>query len=170
MSLGKIEDREQIQQKSRKWLSIHHGIIELSEQGVKSQFSYVEGCLGSIYMKQREYGGEKVNKWFIDLRDADGELYTICFPYSSGTFKGIVNSLASAEGLTASTTIKIQPFQKDNYTNVVVYADGVKLDWAVKQLPPVTTTTIGEKVFKDDFARMELIKDLIKRINSRIEK
>lgn len=164
MALGKIQQEQQ----KRNYLSIHHGKVELSENGNKSFFSYVEGTLLSIYAKERIYGSEKVNKWFIELQDEGGELYTISFPYSSGTFKSIVLAIASVQNLNSHTLFKIKPYQKGNYTNVVVYADGTKLDWITKELPAVEEIVVGSQTYKDDSKRMSYISSLVNNINSRI--
>lgn len=161
MALGNIQ-----QPKERKYLSIHHGKVELSDNGNKSYFSYVEGGLLSIYAKERTYGSERVMKWFIDLQDEEGKLYTISFPYNSGTFKSIVLAMASAPNLNGSTIFKIEPYQKGNFTNVVVYGDGVKLDWITKELPPVENVQVGSQTYKDDSKRMSLICSLVEKINS----
>lgn len=155
------------QQSKIKWLTIHHGKVELSYNGRKQLFDYVEGRLSSIYKKERVYNGEAVLKWFINLRDDEGDLYSISFPYQSGTFKSIVLSLASATTLTSSSTIKIAPYQKGNFTNVVVYADGAKLDWAVRELPPVGYVTLNGQRIKDESRRMELISSFVASINQR---
>lgn len=165
MALGSLQQQQQPQQ--RKWLSIHHGVVELSENGQKQSYSFVEGRLLSIYRKTRNYRGEDVEKWFIDLKDEEGDLYSISFPYSSGTFKSIVLALASATDLTASTITKIQPYQKGNYTNVRVFADGVKLDWITKELPPVEIVNLNGRTIKDEGKRMELITSLVASINER---
>ena len=167
MGLGNNTDRQQ-GGKPRKWLSIHHGQVELSENGQKQLFSYVEGQLLNIYTKSRNYGGEDVLKWFIDLTDEEGELYTLSFPYNSGTFKSIVLALASAQELTASTMVKIEPYQKGNFTNVVVRADGVKLNWVTKELPPVETLFVNGQTIKDEGKRMAYISSLTDAINGRI--
>lgn len=163
MALGNIQ-----QPMERKYLSIHHGKVELSDNGNKSYFSYVEGGLLSIYAKERTYGSERVLKWFIDLQDEEGELYTISFPYNSGTFKSIVLAMASAPNLNGSTIFKIEPYQKGNFTNVVVYGDGSKLDWITKELPPVEEVKVGSQVYKDDSKRMSYITSLVNNINRRI--
>ena len=165
MALGNIQRQQQPQQ--RKWLSIHHGIVELSQDGQKQSFSYVEGSLRSIYTKTRNYGGEEVLKWFIDLQDEGGDLYSISFPYNSGTFKSIVLALASWESLTATTITRIEPYQNRNFTNVKVWADGVKLNWVVSELPPVDYVTINGQKIKDEAKRMELISSLVEKINQR---
>ncbi len=165
MALGSLQPQQQPQQ--RKWLSIHHGVVELSENGQKQSYSFVEGRLLSIYRKTRNYRGEDVEKWFIDLKDEEGDLYSISFPYSSGTFKSIVLALASATDLTASTITKIQPYQKGNFTNVRVFADGAKLDWVVKELPPVEAVNLNGRTIKDEGKRMELITSLVASINER---
>ena len=168
MALGSLQQQQQPQQ--RKWLSIHHGVVELSDNGQKQSYSFVEGRLLSIYKKQRNYRGEDVLKWFIDLKDDGGDLYSISFPYSSGTFKSIVLALASATDLTASTITKIQPYQKGNFTNVRVFADGAKLDWITKELPPVELLNLNGKTIKDDGKRMELITSLVEQINQRAKR
>lgn len=165
MALGSLH--QQRPQQQRKWLSIHHGIVELSENGQKQSFSYVEGSLRSIYTKTRNYGGEEVLKWFIDLQDEGGDLYSISFPYNSGTFKSIVLALASDEELTSSTITRIEPYQNGNFTNVKVWADGVKLNWVVKELPPVEVVNLNGRTIKDEGKRMELISSLVEQINQR---
>ena len=168
MALGSLQQQQQPQQ--RKWLSIHHGVVELSENGRKQSFSYVEGRLLSIYRKTRNYNGEDVEKWFIDLKDEEGDLYSISFPYSSGTFKSIVLALASWESLNATTTTRIEPYQKNNFTNVKVWADGNKLNWVVSELPPVEAVTIGGKTIKDETKRMSYISSLVEQINQRAKR
>lgn len=168
MGLGNNTERQQ-SGKLRKWLSIHHGKVELSYNGQKQLFDYVEGRLSSICKKERFYNGEAVLKWFINLRDDKGDLYSITFPYQSGTFKSIILALASATTLTASSTIKIAPYQKGNFTNVVVYADGAKLDWVVRELPPVEYVTLNGQRVKDEAQRMELISSYVATINQRVK-
>jgi len=169
MGLGNNIDRQQTG-RPRKWLSINHGKVELSEDGEKQLFSYVQGYLRSIYTAPRTYNGEQVTKWFIDLEDGEEELYTISFPYNSGTFKSIVLALASATELTSGTQVKIEPYQKGNFTNVVVRADGCKLDWVVRELPPVESVTINGRTIKDEGKRMEYITSLTKSINARAKR
>lgn len=165
MALGTIQ-----QEQPKKWLTIHHGKVELSENGQKTLYSFVEGRLLSIYSKLRTYGGETVSKWFIDLKDDEEDLYSISFPYQSGTFKSIVLALASEEQLSASTMVRIEPYQKNNYTNVVVWADGVKLDWVTKSLPPVEEVIVNGKVYKDEAKRMEFIASLATQISQRAQR
>ena len=128
----------------------------------------MQGFLRSIYTAPRTYNGEQVIKWFIDLEDVEEELYTISFPYNSGTFKSIVLALASAQELTASTMVKIEPYQKGNFTNVVVRADGCKLDWVVKELPPVEYITLNGQRVKDEGKRMAYITTLTHSINGKL--
>lgn len=169
MGLGNRQTQEQEQRRPRKWLSIHHGKVELSENGEKQYYSYVTGYLRSIYTAPRTYNGEQVTKWFIDLEDDEQDYYSISFPFNSGTLKSIVLALASAQDLTASTTIEIAPYQKGNFTNVVVKADGVKLDWVTKDLPPVESLTINGRTVKDEGRRMAYISSLAQSINAKLK-
>lgn len=158
----------EVRRQSRKWLTIHHGIVELSENGQKSQFSYVEGRLVSIYTKQRTYGGENVTKWFIDIADEDGTLYTVSFPYYSGTFKSIVLALVSDNTLCGGSMVRIEPYQKGNFTNVTVWSDGVKLDWMTKELPPIEEVKVGDRIYKDETKRMAFIASIVNKLNQRL--
>lgn len=166
MGLGIIDQQQNRERKV--YLSIHHGKVERSENGAKSYFSYVEGSVEAIYKKEREYNGEKVLKWFFELRDDGGELYCISFPYNSGTFKSIVLCLASASGLHGGSVVRIEPYVKGNFTNVVVCCDGVKLEWATKELPAVQTVTVGGKTYKDESKRMEFIESIVARLRQRL--
>lgn len=152
------------------YLSISHGKVTQGSGDNKQYFSYVDGFIQAIYTRNSIFGGEVVKRWYIDIKD-DGELYSLCLPYSSGVFKSIILALSSEPNLTASTPVRIEPYEGANgYTKVVVYADGVKLNWVTKQLPPQETVTIGGKQIKDDSKQMELITSLCTQITDRIKK
>lgn len=156
--------------KSKTYLSINHGKVIKGSGTSKEEYSYIEGYIEAIYTKRSTFGNEVVVRWFIDIRDG-GELYSLCLPYSSGVFKSIILALASDEALTSSTPVRIEPYEgKNGYTKVVVYSDGVKLDWVVKQLPPQKSVTIGGKQVKDDSEQMNLIGAYVTNIVGRIAK
>jgi hypothetical protein len=50
---------------------------------------------------------------------------------------------------------------------VRVFADGAKLDWVVKELPPVEAVNLNGRTIKDEGKRMELITSLVASINER---
>lgn len=162
MALGRQQQERKI------YLSINHGKVVQGTGEEKQLFSYVDGAIEAIYTKRSTFGGEEVVRWYIDLRDG-GELYSLCLPYSSGVFKSIVLALAAEQSLTASTPVRIEPYEgRNGYTKVIVYADGTKLDWVTKQLPPQETITIGGRQIKDDTKQMELITSYVKLIQERI--
>lgn len=164
MGLGKTE---QVQTKKH-YLSINNGKVIIDRgQGKKESFSFVEGVLEGIYTQKRNFGGEEVTRWFLDLRDGS-DIYSICLPYSSGTFKSIVLALASDEALSSSTPIRIETYEKGGFTKVVVYSEGTKLDWVTSELPPLKEIKVGSKVVKDDTERMNFINNLCNTINQRI--
>lgn len=156
---------------SRKiYLSISHGKVIQGTGANKQLFSYVDGTIEAVYQKTSRFGKEVVNRWYIDLRDG-AELYSLCLPYSSGVFKSIMLSLASDEALSSSTHVRIEPYEgRNGYTKVVVYSDGVKLDWVTKQLPEQETVSVGGKTIKDDSKQMEYICSLVDTLLQRIEK
>ena len=154
----------------RMYLSISHGKVVTGSGADKKSYSYIDGTIEEIYTKRSTFGNEEVVRWFMDIRDGN-ELYSLCLPYSSGVFKSIVLALASDDTLTSSTPVRIEPYEgRNGYTKVVVYADGVKLDWATKQLPPQQTITIGGRQIRDDTEQMKLICSFVEIIRKRITK
>ena len=161
MSLGKIDKRI--------WLTIDKGRVIHTENGERSLFSYVDGRLEDIYKCIRYIKGSHVPIWVINMRSEEGELYSISFSYSSGTFKSIILALASEEELTTDTFIRIEPYKKGQYTNVMIFSDGVKLDWVIKQLPPLRTVIVDGKPVKDDSERMRTIGGYVDLILKRLK-
>lgn len=161
-----VKNRES--ESNRIYLSITDGKVARGTRLGKEYFSYVDGHLENIYSKVSTFGNEEVNRWFFELRDGE-ELYSLCFPYSSGVFKSLILALASDEALQPSTTVRIEPYKgKNGYTKVVVYSDGVKLDWVLKELPEQEKITVGDKEVRDDSKQMEVITSLIECILQRI--
>lgn len=161
MALGQTRER-------KIYLSIAQGKVTQGTGNNKKYYDYIDGFIDAIYTKHSKFGGDDVVRWYIDIRDGE-ELYSLCLPYSSGVFKSIILSLASFEELNSYTPVRIEPYEgRNGYTKVVVYADGVKLDWVDKQLPPQETITIGGKQVKDDSKQMELISSLVQIIKGRL--
>ena len=166
MALGTIDQDT----KRKIYLSISHGkVVHYLSGGRAENFKNVEGKLQDITIKERSFNGVKTNFWYIDIKDG-GELYSISLPYVSGTFKSIILALASYQSLSKETTILIEPYEKGNYTKVAVYADEKKLDWVVKELPPLKEVGVGGKTFSDDTERMEFIKRIASQVKERIGK
>lgn len=166
MALG-IIDKDT---KRKVYLSISHGkVVHYLSGGSVESFKNVGGQLQDISIKERTFNGKSTPFWYLDIRDG-GELYSLSLPYVSGTFKSIILSLASYQSLSKETKILIEPYEKGNYTKVVVYADENKLDWVVKELPPLKEVTIGGKTYSDDTERMDFIKGLASKVRERIGK
>ncbi len=166
MALGTIDQDT----KRKIYLSISHGkVVHYLSGGRAENFKNVEGKLQDITIKERSFNGVKTPFWYLDIKDG-GELYSISLPYVSGTFKSIILALASYQSLSKETTILIEPYEKGNYTKVAVYADEKKLDWVVKELPPLKEVVVGGKTFSDDTERMEFIKRIASQVKERIGK
>ena len=147
---------------NKTYLNVKEGKIHL--KGLS--YDFVEGYLRGIEIKDREFRGEVVKYWYIDLESQSGELYSLAIPYYSGIAKSLFNSLASAKDF--SKEIKIQPYQVGDFTKVVVYSGGEKLSWISSSLPPVDEVKVGDKIVKDESKRMEFIVTLVSKINSKI--
>lgn len=149
----------------RVYLSIAEGkVVHTTSDKKKEYYSYVEGRLERIYQRERDFNGEKVLYWYINLRGSKKELYSISLPYKSGTFKSIVLALASCSTL-GLQDVKIEPYIKNNFTKVIVSVGGTRLDWVVKELPEVSEVLIAGQRVKDDTKRMELIEHYVDEIN-----
>lgn len=149
------------------FLNVKDGKILRKDGLVVDEFDFVEGYLERIFQKERDFNGETLHYWYINLRDEKGDLYSLGLPYSSGVFKSIVLSLASCETLGLSP-VRIETYLKDGHTKVIVSVGGKRLDWITKELPPVTEQRIGGRVVKDDSARMEYICSLVEAIKAKI--
>ena len=154
----------------RIFLSISHGkVVHYLQGGGVESFKNIEGKLQDITIKERTFNGKRTPFWYLDIKDGR-ELYSLSLPYVSGTFKSIILSLASYESLNKETNILIEPYEKGNYTKVVVYADGIKLDWVVKELPPLKEIVVGGNTYSDDTERMSFIKELASKVKERVGK
>lgn len=164
--LGEIKQKEQ---RNKIYLNIKEGaIVKRTAQG-EERYSYVEGRLEGISQRERTFrGSEVVIYWYVDLRDEDsGDLYSLGFSFASNTFKSIILQLASDEGLEAvknRSTLRIEPYSRNGYDKVQVWGDGVKLDWVVRELPPIEETEVAGRKVRDDSKRMELITSLVEKI------
>ena len=159
MALGRVEQRERIY-----YLSITNGKIVHTDKGKRNIYAFVEGKLEGINLTERTFNGEKVPYWFINLRGEKRELFVISLPYKSGTFKSIVLALASEP--TLGKVVKVEPYERNGFTKVVVSLNDKRLDWVTKELPPVEEIQIAGQPVKDDTKRMEYITQLVEAVNN----
>lgn len=151
--------------KKKTYLNIREGkIIARAPDGKDTPYDYVEGYLGEITTKDREFKGEMVKYWYIDLGDKSGETYSLALPYSSGVAKSIFNSLANITDY--SKEIRIKPYISGEFTKVVVYSAGEKIGWKYETLPELEEVKIGERIIKDDTKRMLFFKNIVDQINA----
>ncbi len=166
MALGTIDQDT----KRKVFLSISKGkVVHYLQGGGVEQFKNVEGRLQDITIKERTFNGKRTPFWYMDIRDG-AEIYSLSLPYVSGTFKSIILSLASVKSLSRETNVLIEPYLKGDYTKVAVYADGTKLDWIVKELPPLKEVMVGSTKVVDDTERMDFIRRLASTVKERIGK
>lgn len=150
---------------SKTYLNIREGkIVSRLKDSPEQYYDYVEGSLGEITIKEREFKGELVKYWYVELRDKSGVVYSLAIPYYSGVAKSLFNSLASAPDFTRP--IKIEPYQSGEYTKIKVTQAGERLPWKYPELPPVEEVRVGDKTVKDDSKRMKFITDLVNQINA----
>jgi hypothetical protein len=95
MSLGTV--------KNKIYLNIKEGKIFKGELF----YDYVEGYLKGIEIKDREFRGEIIKYWYINLESQSGELYSLALSYNSGVAKSLFNSLASATDFNKEVKIKL---------------------------------------------------------------
>lgn len=154
--------------KQKIYLSLKDGKIALKKRsGEASLYDYIEGYLVGINKVDREFKGEIVPYWYIELQDNKGEIYSLAIHYNSGVAKSIINSLGSVETL---GIVKIETYKKDEFTKAVVYNNGERLNWKFTELPPVETVKVGDKTVKDETKRMELFNNLASEISGRVSR
>ena len=109
------------QKDKRIYLNIAEGkIVKRTDQRVEV-YDYLEGDLERIYPKEREFRGEKVPYWYLDMRDSQsGDLYSLGIRATSGVWRSLILSLGSVE--TFLLPIKINPYRKGDYDRVSVYS------------------------------------------------
>lgn len=150
------------------YLNIAEGkVTHRGDSGRVEKYDFVEGTLERIYKKEREFRGEKVLYWYLDIKDSKGgDIYSLGIHSTSGVWRSIILSLGSVE--TFLIPIKICPYKKGEYDKVVVYSGDTRLDW-VSDLPPVETIEVeGEKV-KSSAKRERFISELVDKVNRKIQ-
>lgn len=166
MGLGRLDNQETLK---KTYLGISHGKVMKATKDTKEYFNFVEGKLEEVYSKMRNFNGASAKFWYLDIRDG-GDLFSLSIPYDSGIFMSIILQLASVEDLSRDTSIKIEPYLGDNgFTKVKVFAEGEKLDWITKELPPIENVQIGSKSVRDNSMRMAYVEYLVSMVNKRLK-
>ena len=147
---------------SKTYLNIKEGKIYLQNKA----YDFIEGFLLGIELKDREFKGETVKYWYVDIQSSSGEIYSLSLSYYSGVAKSLFNALASAPDF--SKEVKIETYQSGDFTKVIAYLGSEKLSWKERELPPVEELKVGSKTIKDDSKRMEFIENLVNEINAKI--
>jgi hypothetical protein len=154
---------------NKTYLTIKDGKLNCKNaRGGMSKYDYVEGILVGIEKKERIFdNGEAVPYWYFDIQESKGELYSLALSYNSGVAKSILNSLASVDGY---GIIRIETYSKDGFNKVVVYNNGVRLNWKYTDLPPAEEVKVGDKIVKDETKRMELFNNIAVSVTNTINR
>lgn len=148
------------------YLNLREGKIIRKDKTGEQTYDYVEGILAGVTKKDREFNGEQIPYWYIDLIDpSGGDVYSLGIHYNSGVAKSILNALASAQ---SPRKVRIETYQKGDFTKAVVYNNGERLSWKYTELPPLEEIRLGGRLVKDDTKRMEFMEQIAQEIRSRI--
>ena len=153
------------QREKKSYLNLSGGtIVQRTESGKTLYFDFVEGDLERIYQRDREFRGEKVPYWYLDIRDPKtGELYSLGINASSGVWRSLILSLGSCTNFLLP--IRISPYKKGDFDRVSVYSGEDRLDW-VSELPPIEEVEVGGVRVKSVQKREEFFLQIVQRINS----
>lgn len=157
------------QREKTTFLNISGGkVVRRTDRGEVQTFDYVEGTLEKIYQRDREFRGEKVPYWYLDLKDpSTGELYSLGVRATSGVWRGIILSLGNCSNFLSP--IRIEPYKKGDYDRVIVSSGGERLDW-VADVPPVEEIEISPgKFIKSVDKREEFFLRIVERINKTLQ-
>ena len=150
------------------YLNISGGkVVKRTDRGQIQEFDFVEGTLERIYQRDREFRGEKVPYWYLDIKDpSTGELYSLGLRASSGVWRGLILSLGSCDNFLLP--IRIEPYTRGDYDRVSVYSGGKRLDW-VSDVPPVEEIEIGGQKLRSVQKREEFFSKIVDRINKTLQ-
>ena len=129
------------------------------------EYDYCEGCLIGIDLRRRETrNGEIV---YCDFHFRNGEeLFDISTIASSGVTADLVSRLKNVRE-PAKSTIRIDAWQNNRFTNVVLKENGQPVMRAV--LPRVQKIDRGFKVELDSSSRDAAVMAIIEEINAKIQ-
>lgn len=144
------------------YLNIKEGKIYLKGE----PYDYIEGYLKGIETRIREFNGEELKYFYIDIQDVNNKIFSLALVYNSGIAKSLFNSLASLDSY--NDLIKIEPYYLNGFTKISVSSGGLRLSWKHRELPPLKEVQVGNKIVKDDSERMAFIESLVTEINSKI--
>lgn len=141
-------------------------------EGSTLVFESVSGKLSNIYADYRSFKSGVFKYWHIELTDNDnGNIYLICFPYTSALFQSVILKLATTE---IYDNIMVIPYWDNagrlrrNHSKVKVYADNIELDMKPLTMPKIICRRFGRHTFKDYTPRIRAIEDVIGKILARI--
>ena len=139
-------------------------------------FDSVSGRLSNIYADYRRFKSGVFKYWHIELTDNEnGNIYLICFPYTSALFQSVILKLATAA---TYNDIRITPYRDNvntgysrrSHSKVKVYADGMELDMKPLKMPKIDCRKLGKHIIKDYTPRIRTIEGVIDKILARIGK
>ena len=139
-------------------------------------FDSVSGRLTNVYADYRRFKSGVFRYWHIELTDNEnGNIYLICFPYTSALFQSVILKLAMAA---TYNDIRITPYRDNvnanyirrSHSKVGVYADGMELDVQSLKMPKIDCRKFGKHIIKDYTPRIRAIKGVIGKILTRIRK
>jgi hypothetical protein len=153
------------QREKKIFLNIAEGkIVRRTDRGQVERYDFVEGSLERIYTKEREFRGEKVPYWYLDLRDeTSGDLYTLGINANSGVWRCIIFCLGSPD-FNPLLPLRLSPYMSGNYCRVSVYSGEAKLDW-VEGIPQVEEIEVEGRRVKSVKKREEFISRIVDRVN-----
>lgn len=156
------------------YLKIENGsfICNSIFEGKTLLFESVSGRLSNIYAGYRRFKSGTFRYWYIELTDNEnGNVYLVCFPYTSAMFQSVILKLSTAGSY---SNIEITPYrdcanyQRKAHSKVRVYADEIELQILPVQLPKINCIKIGGHIIKDYAPRIKAIEAFVNEILTRI--
>lgn len=153
------------------FLGISNGKITYKPvNGETEYYDSFQGTLKSIIKREATING-KPAIFYDFIMENSGHVYNLSVPFASGVARNIVLSVASVEDI-KDKMVKIAPYTKGDYTNIVVYVNGEKTSWIIgpDQIPPVKKVVIGTKEIDDDSERIAMVESYVNLINQRLQR
>ena len=156
------------QREKKIYLNVSEGkVVRRTEGGKVERSDFVEGLLERIYQRDREFRGEKVPYWYLDLRDTQtGEVYSLGVGASSGVWRSIIFNLGSPR-FNPLLPLRISPYMGGDYCKVSVYSGEERLDW-VEGIPPVEEILVEGRRIKSVKKREDFISRIVEEVNRKV--
>ena len=152
-----------------------NGSIEVyrgkDEKGGKivEKFDRVTARLKDVKLATSQYNGEEIKSWQLLLEDDKGESSIMSLSYSSGTTRGVFNSLVGgnlSKPISFSCYVKVG--EKGEFNCPSLWQDNQMMRWKYNDIPKTEKIKVGSKEVIDDAKALTWMLGVIEEIKAKL--